>query len=170
MIVEQLLVYLKNIPPEAATVILAILPVVELRGALPVALLVYDLPPYLAVILAIIGNSLPIYPILIFLEFGAKHLRDRWSVADRFFNWLFERTRRKLEAKVDKYGVWALALFVAVPLPITGAWTGSIAAFIFGIPKRKALLSIGLGLIMAAAIVTLITYSASYTVRELFLL
>ena len=166
MIVEVLVNYLSAVPPRVATVILAMIPVAELRGALPVALVWYKLPLFEAVGLSLLGNILPVYPILVFLEYGAKFLRERSEVADRFFNWLFERTRRKLQANVDKYGVWALALFVAVPLPVTGAWTGTVAAFIFGLSRPKAMMAIGAGLLMAAMIVALLTMTASYTVRE----
>lgn len=166
MIVEMLVKYLSAVPPEIATLILAMMPVVELRGALPVALVWYKLALPEAVGLSFIGNMLPVYPILIFLEYGAKFLRERSVVAERFFNWLFERTRQKLQLKVDKYGVWTLALFVAIPLPVTGAWTGTVAAFIFGLSKPKAMLAIAAGLIISALIVTLITMTASYTVNE----
>ena len=71
------------------------------------------------------------------------------------FNWLFARTRKKVKGKLEKYGVAGLILFVAVPLPVTGAWTGCAAAHVFGIPLRKALPAVMLGILMAGVVVTL---------------
>jgi uncharacterized membrane protein len=73
---------------------------------------------------------------------------------NRFFTWLFERTRSKTIDKYIKYGYWALILFVAIPLPITGAWTGSVAAYIFNIPFKKSWWLILLGIIIAGLIMT----------------
>jgi uncharacterized membrane protein len=72
---------------------------------------------------------------------------------DRFFEWLFARTRKRSGA-LEKYGAIGLVLFVAIPLPVTGAWTGSAAAFLFGIPFRKAFPIILLGVMIAGGLVT----------------
>jgi len=85
-----------------------------------------------------------------------------------FFDWLFDRTRRKLTGRVEKYGYWALTLFVAVPLPVTGAWTGALAAFVFGLPKKKALLAIFVGVCISATIVTLVTVGSSALFTSFF--
>ena len=77
----------------------------------------------------------------------------RWKTWDRFFSWLFERTRRKHTHNFERWEATALALFVGVPLPLTGAWTGAAAAFVFGLRFRTALLAIAAGVVMAAAIV-----------------
>jgi len=114
---------LAGVPPVIATLVLAMMPVGELRGALPVALLVYQLPVVLAVALSILGNMIPIFFVLEYIDDVVSWLSSRSPLAKRFFEWLFERTRRKLTDRVEKYGYWALALFVAVPLPVTGAWT-----------------------------------------------
>lgn len=77
----------------------------------------------------------------------------------KFFNWLFNRTRKKTQAKIEKYGSLALILFVAIPLPYTGAWTGSLAAWLFGIPFKKSILNIFIGILIAGIIVTVTTLS-----------
>jgi uncharacterized membrane protein len=159
---------MRSVPSEVATVILATLPVGELRGALPVAILVYKMPVWPAVILSVLGNMLPVYFLLLFNERVADWLSERSSLARSFFDWLFERTRRKLHAKVEKYGYWALALFVAVPLPVTGAWTGTLAAFVFGMPRKKAFIAIFVGVCVSAAIVTGITMGTFSVVKTLF--
>jgi len=136
-------------------IIMAALPVAELRGAIPLAILVYKMPWTVAYILSIIGNLLPVVPLLLFLGPVSEFLR-RWKIFDIFFNWLFKRTRRK-EKSFQKYGPFALMLFVAIPLPVTGAWTGCAAAFLFGIPFFRAFTMIAFGVMFAGVIVTLAT-------------
>lgn len=147
-----------NFPPELATFLIAMIPIAELRGALPVALVVYDLPVWLAYVWAVIGNLLPVIFLLWWLEPISRFLSGHFSVFDRFFRWLFARTRRRFTTTSQRYGTFiALVLFVAIPLPITGAWTGSVAAFIFGIPFKRAFPAIVLGVLIAGVIVTLTT-------------
>ena len=165
-ILEQLVTALAGVPAELATVVLAMVPIGELRGALPVALLVYELPLVQAVFFSILGNLIPVYFLLLFFEHGAAWAQRHSPLADRILEKLYERTRRKLEDKVEKYGPWALALFVGIPLPVTGAWTGSLAAFVFGLPRKQALVAIFLGLLLSAAIVTLLTLGTFATVQS----
>jgi len=150
----------QNLPAELATLLIALIPIGELRVAIPVGILSFDLPWWSAYIFAVIGNMIPVFFLLYLLEPVYKFLDKRSPFFHRMFEWVFKRTRRKLEKKVQKYGVWALMLFVMVPLPITGAWTGSIAAFIFGMKYKKALLAIFLGVLIAGVIVTLISVGA----------
>ena len=144
--------FLGGLPPELVVVVLAMVPVLELRGALPVAVAVYHMDIASALALSIFGNLLPVVPLLLFLEPVSGWLR-RWKTWDRFFSWLFERTRRKHTHNFERWEAMALALFVGVPLPLTGAWTGAAAAFVFGLRFRTALLAIAAGVVMAAAIV-----------------
>jgi uncharacterized membrane protein len=148
-----------QIPHWLATVIIAMLPVSELRGALTIALAPTDIGGYgmsvpEAYILAVIGNMIPVVPLLLFLGPVSNFLR-RWKVWDMFFTWLFTRTHHKHSARFEKYGTLALILFVAIPLPVTGAWTGCAAAFVFGIEFKHAFLAIFTGVLIAGMIVTL---------------
>lgn len=144
-----------GVPDWLATVLIAMLPIAELRGAIPVALGVYDLSIPASYLLSVIGNLIPVVFLLLWLEPVSSFLMKRVKVFDKFFNWFFERTRRKFTKKYEKWGYFALVLFVAIPLPITGAWTGSIAAFLFGIPFKKALPLIICGVLIAGVVVTL---------------
>lgn len=147
----QLLVEgLKGIPKELIVLITAALPVSELRGAIPLALS-FGMPPAKAFWLSITGNLIPIIPILFLLEPVSLRLR-RFRVWSRYFDWLFERTRRRAK-QVEKYEFLGLILFVAVPLPMTGAWTGAIAASLFKVKFRYALAAIVLGVFIAGVIV-----------------
>jgi uncharacterized membrane protein len=143
--------------PEILTFLLAASPISELRGAIPVAIGIYQFPIVKALSIAIVGNLLPIPFILWGLEPFSKWLRARSKPADRFFAWLFARTRTRFVKTYELYADLGLAIFVAIPLPITGAWTGAVAAFLFGIPPKRALPFIALGVLGAATIVTLST-------------
>lgn len=153
---EQLIELLVSIPSWFATIILSALPISELRGAIPIAIGVYGIDPIEAYFLAVLGNLIPVIPLLLFLEPVSNFLR-RFKLGDMFFTWLFTRTRQKHSDRMEKYGLLALTMFVAIPLPVTGAWTGCAAAFVFGIKFRHALLAIFAGLLIAGIVVTLVT-------------
>jgi len=139
-------------PQEAIVVIISALPVVELRGALPVAIRLFDLPWYQALYLALIGNLLPVPLLLLFFESVAS-VTSKTDTGRRLVDWVFKRTR-KHAAIVEKYERIGLTLFVAIPLPGTGAWTGSIAAFLCGLKFNRSFLSIAAGVVISGAIVT----------------
>lgn len=151
---ERVIDFLNGLPKEAITVIVAALPVAELRGAIPLALAMKQ-PLAKTLILAYIGNMLPVIPLLVLLEPVSNKVRHI-SILRSFFDWLFERTKRKAEI-VQRYEAIGLILFVAIPLPITGAWTGCIAASLFKIKFRYAFPAILIGVIIAGIIVTTLT-------------
>ena len=131
-------------------------PIAELRGGLPLAIS-YGFSPVAAFFLAIAGNLLPVLPILLGLGWGEKLLL-RWPLSMRLLDWVFTRTRRKGRL-IERYGAVGLILLVAIPLPVTGAWTGAIAAFLFGIPPKRAFLLISVGVLIAGAVVLVLTLS-----------
>jgi len=139
------------------TVFGAMFPITELRVAIPVAISVYGLSWQLALFCSLLGNVI----ITVILMFGLGpitcFLRKHIKIFDRFFAWLFARTRRKHSKMFDIWGSVALIVFVAVPLPGTGAWSGSLAAFVFGIKPKKAIPLISLGLLIAGIAVVLLT-------------
>jgi uncharacterized membrane protein len=130
------------------------LPILELRGAIPLGIAVYNLSPQTAFFVSVLGNFTAALIILLVLPLIVDWLMAKSYFLNRFFTWLFERTRSKTIDKYIKYGYWALILFVAIPLPITGAWTGSVAAYIFNIPFKKSWWLILLGIIIAGLIMT----------------
>lgn len=137
---------------ELLVLLTAAAPISELRGAIPLGIIKFGFSLYKTLVISIIGNMLPVIPILFLLQPFAEKVR-RFDIFKRFFDWLFERTRRKAEL-VQRYEALGLILFVAIPLPITGAWTGSVAATLFKIRFRYALLAIFLGVLIASIIVT----------------
>lgn len=128
------------------------LPLTELRITIPMAIAM-GMAPWRAFFLAIIGNMIPIIPILILLE-PVSNLVRRITFFDNLFNWLIKRTRTKSQ-QVQKYGALGLILFVGIPLPGTGAWTGAMLAWLFGINFWFAITSIFLGVILAGLILTI---------------
>lgn len=142
---------------ELWTIVYSAIPVTELRATIPLAITVWHVKPLTAFILAVIGNSLPILVIILGLN-KIVQLAERYSKFwSRVIEAVFRRTRRKTSQQFEKYGLLALCLFVAVPLPMTGAWTGAIAAWLFGVPARKAFWPIFAGVIIAGIIVTFLT-------------
>lgn len=137
------------------TIMLAMVPIAELRVAIPIAIVKFGINPTTAYLASVFGNLVPVIFILYLLEAVSNFLIKRFVFWKKFFDWLFSRTRNKLEKNYQIYGCVALAIFVAIPLPATGAWTGSAAAYLFGIPKWKAFVFISLGVATAGVIVTL---------------
>lgn len=153
MMLEQFLHILHNLPKELIIVLVGALPIFELRGAIPLGF-AWHLPWQKIFFLSVLGNLLPIPFILILLEPLSNRLRQ-FKFWRKFFDWLFERTRKKAKT-VERYEFWGLAIFVGIPLPMTGAWTGAVAASLLKMRFRKAFFSIALGVLMAAVIVTVL--------------
>ncbi|MFC1862079.1 COG2426 family protein [Chloroflexota bacterium] len=137
---------------ELVVLFIAALPVLELRGAIPIAINVLGLPWYYALSLALLGNLIPVPFLLLSLKTITKWL-SRIAFFHRPLNWLFERTKRRGRI-IDRYKRIGLAMFVAIPLPATGAWTGSLAAILFGLEFKHAFSAILAGVIVAGIIIT----------------
>jgi uncharacterized membrane protein len=134
------------------TVLLCLLPVSELRGGLPFALS-RGVPLWAAYLICVGANTLVAPLVYLFLS-SAHRLLERWQPYRRLFDRLVERSRRKVHAKVERYGYAGLMLFVAVPLPITGAYTGTLGAWILGMDRRKTILAVCAGVILAGIVVS----------------
>ena len=151
MIKAFVLFLLNLLPIEWVTVIVGALPVLELRGAIPLALSMNE-PLLKTYLLAVLGNLIPVVPLLLFLRPVSEYLR-RFRLWRKFFEWLFKRTERRADV-IQRYEALGLIIFVAIPLPMTGAWTGSIAASLFKIKMKYALPCICIGVLIAGAVVT----------------
>ena len=133
-------------------VILSAAPVSELRGAIPLALGHFNFSIQKAVILSVFGNMLPVVPLLLGLN-KFSEIAMKVPVLNKLLNWWFNRTKKHSEV-VEKYEALGLILFVAIPLPVTGAWSGCVAAYLLGIKFKYALPAIFTGVLIAATIVT----------------
>ncbi len=139
--------------------IISMLPVVELRGAIPVgyAMGIELIPNFLV---SVVGNLLPVPFILLLVP---KVIAWLGKSRVKFFNKIAEFLVNKVQKnthKITKYATMGLFLFVAIPLPGTGAWTGSLIAAMIDMPKKKSFISVLLGVLMAGIIVSAICYGA----------
>lgn len=145
----------KKFSKEAVVVALATLPIFELRGSIPWAIHHYKMSWQKAYILSVIGNFLPI-PIIFFILKFCLDILSRVPIFASFFKWIFKRTRKKGRL-IKKYEALGLILFVMIPLPITGGWTGSVAAYLFEVKFLPAMFCILTGICFAGVIVTILS-------------
>jgi len=155
------------VTPEIQIFLLAMTPIGELRVSLPAALTIYHLDWGLAYLISVIGNLVPVVFLLLFLEPVFSRLSKNFKIFQQFSSWFSTRARKKYEARIEKYGRFALVVFVAIPLPLSGGWTGSLVAFLFGIPFKIAFPLITLGIMIAGLIVLLAT-QAGITIEKYF--
>lgn len=140
-------------------IICSMIPIIELRGGIPLGMAL-GLPWWQSFIYAVIGNMIPVPFILLFIKkFIAWTTSCRVKFLNKFGNWLVRKAEKNRE-KIEKYSFFGVCLFVAVPLPVTGAWTGSLVASVIDMKFWKALFSCFIGVLIAATIVTLIAYGA----------
>ena len=142
-----------------STLLISMVPVIELRGALPVAIAGFHLPIWYAVLLCIIGNLIPVPFIIIFIQKIFAWLRKIFPKLDGFITALETRAEKKSDT-VQKYAFWGLFVLVAIPLPGTGAWTGALVAAMLKMKLKRAFPAIALGVVGAAIIVLTVTGGA----------
>lgn len=165
--VDAIVQMVSGIPAIYAVSLLAMLPVVELRAALPVALEVYQFSIPKALLITIAANMVPAFLILYIWEWFIGLVGRYWPWLHTILRRIEEKTKGSWQKKIDAYGPLALAIFVAIPLPGSGVWTGALAAWIFGLKRSKALWAIFIGLILSAIAVLIITLSAGSVIRYL---
>lgn len=161
-IVQNLIISLKNIfSKEAIVLIISLLPILELRGGL-IAAAILKIPYIKAAIICIIGNIFPIPFILLFLN-RIFSFMEKWEPTKKIVKH-FRNLANKNKSKIDKYGFWGLVLFVGIPLPGTGAWTGSLVASVFDMDIKRASLGIFLGILLAFIIMSIISYGLIFNI------
>jgi uncharacterized membrane protein len=142
----------------ALTLLASVSPISELRGGIPLGISL-GLDPLFTFFIAVIANILIFFPVFFALRLFYDKLLYRIPLFDKYL----DNLRKRGKPKVEKYGFWGLFLFVAIPLPITGAYTGTILAWLLGMDWKKAFPAVGLGVIAAGVIVLLITLGAIST-------
>ena len=130
------------------------LPIGELRAAIPLGIITHDLGWFETYWWAVLGNMVPVPFLLWGLDPGSKLVGRFPNPAHRFLVWRTKRLREGRTALFERWGALALVPFVALPLPVTGAWTGCLAAWAFGLPRGKSLAAIAVGVLTAGVIVT----------------
>ncbi len=150
---------LSALPDWLVTVLISMMPFVELRLSLPLAIAYYGMDWHLALAIAVIGNVIPIPFIMLFLGKVERWLRKyRWweKKMDKFFDY----TRRRATSTIKRYEVIGLWLYVAIPLPVTGAWTGALIAYLFALDMKRSFCSITAGVLTAGLIMLFLTLGA----------
>lgn len=145
-----------NVGKELIVFIISMIPILELRGALLVAGPLLGVPVAKAIPLSVIGNIIPVPFILLLIT-----PIFRWMKGTRVFKPMVDKLEAKAMSKsdkIEKYEFWGLVLFVGIPLPGTGAWTGSLIAALLGIKFKKAFPAVILGICMATVIMWFISY------------
>ena len=151
-----------------ATIVIGMTPIIELRGAIPVGVFTFHLSYVEAFILSFIGNIIPVY-------FIVKYIRPlfdffgRWKPFKIVIDWATKRATRKIEEseKLQNFAALGLFLFVAIPLPGTGAWVGSLIANFLDIPPKKAIPPIIAGVLTAGFIILAMTAAANGGIQYL---
>ena len=151
---------------ELLVLFISMLPILELRGGM-VAAAVFGLPVWEAFLICIIGNLLPI-PFILWLITPVFNWMKKWNI----FRGLVEKLERKASGEksqqIRKYEFWGLMLFVGIPLPGTGAWTGCLIAALLNMDKKKATLAAVLGVLIASVIMGLFSYGLLNWIINLF--
>ncbi|OHA62332.1 MAG: hypothetical protein A2117_00540 [Candidatus Wildermuthbacteria bacterium GWA2_46_15] len=143
--------------PELKVFLVAMSPIVELRGAIPLALGVYHLPLWSAYLLSVSGNFIPLVGIMVLARPVSQFLSARSFLFEKLFFWLFSQARKKTE-KLSRLGRdLTVVILTALPIPFVGGWTGALAAFVLEIPLKRALVLLSMGVALAGAIVMTLT-------------
>jgi uncharacterized membrane protein len=161
--------WIVTFPPDLATALMAMIPILELRAAIPFGIEVFGLSPVEALIMSYLGNAVPAFIVLFGLEAIAKWSNKHVKWCNRCITRFMKRTERTFHGKYKRYGALALFIFTAIPLPVTGVWTASVAAVVFRIKWKYSLPAILLGMVAAGVIVTLVTLFAGGMVRNIIL-
>ena len=148
-------IFTGSVPDELIIFFISVLPILEWRGGL-IAASILDVNAVQAIIICVIGNILPIPFILLFFNKVVGWMKER-KICERFINWLENKSMSKSK-KIETAEFWGLMIFVGIPLPGTGAWTGAVIAAMLGLRWKKSMLAISLGVLIAAAIMFIIAY------------
>ena len=142
---------------EILVFIISVLPILELRGGLLAATLL-EVDPLVAYVISIIGNILPVPFILFFIKRIIVWMRkSKVNLFNKFAKFLDEKVEKNKE-KIEKYGYLGLILFVGVPLPGTGAWTGCLLAAVLDMDRKKSFACVVCGVLMASIIMMVLSY------------
>jgi len=143
--------------PEFKIFLTSMSPVGELRASIPLGVGIFHLPLWEVFLISVIGNILIVAILLVSLERVSLILMRSSQFFNKWLNWLFEKTKKRHKRKFELWKEFALIFLVGLPLPFTGGWTGSLCAFLFRIPFKKALTLIAIGVILAGVIVSFFT-------------
>jgi uncharacterized membrane protein len=142
----------------AKVLLVTVSPISELRIGIPLGIRL-GLDPWFTFLIAVVANALIFFPVF----FVLRLFYDKFLFRIPLFGRYLDSLRKRGKPIVDKYGFWGLAFFVAVPLPLTGAYTGTILAWLLDVDWKKASAAVGLGVVVAGVVVFLIALAATST-------
>ena len=152
--------FLNIVGEELCVFFCSMLPIIELRGAIPLGAGL-GLPWWQTYLIAVAGNMLPVPIILLFVKSVLNWMaKCRVKLFNKVAGKMFEKAERNRD-KIERYAFWGLTLFVAIPLPATGAWTGTLVAALFDMKFWKSVLAALLGVLIAGVVMTLISYGVA---------
>lgn len=159
--------FLNTVGEELCVFFCSMLPIIELRGAVPLGA-GFGLPWWQTYLIAVVGNMLPVPIILLFVKSVLTRMaRSHVALLNKVANKMFEKAEKN-RARIERYAFWGLTLFVAIPLPATGAWTGTLVAALFDMKFWKSILAALLGVMIAGVIMTLVSYGVVAAFGVLF--
>jgi len=167
IMVSSIVQLFANFDPHWAVFFLSMIPVTELRASIPIGIEVYHLAIWKVWLISVVGCFLP----ALFLLWVMPQLHDfliKSKVFGKMFTTRLKQAEKAFSGKYAKYGALGLVIFISIPLPLTGSWSGALVAFIFNIPFKKSWPLILAGVCVSATIVTLITLFAGGTIRGIF--
>ena len=149
--------FLETVGKELCVFFCSMIPIIELRGAIPMGA-VFAMPFWQSYILSVIGNMVPVPFILLLIKKVIQWMsKSKVKFFNKIANYLLNKVEKKRE-RIEKYAFWGVCLFVAIPLPVTGAWTGSLVAAMIDMKFWKALLSCLFGVMISGIVMTIISY------------
>lgn len=149
--------FLETVGEELCVFFCSMIPIIELRGAIPLGAAL-GLPWWVSYLLSVVGNMLPVPIILLFVKAVITWMsKSKVNFFNKVADFLYKRVEKRRD-KIEKYSFWGVCLFVAVPLPVTGAWTGSLVAAMIDMKFWKALVSCLFGVMIAGVVMTAVSY------------
>lgn len=161
---EYIVELFANFPDSVATVLIAMIPITELRASIPIAITQFEMNPIVAMGYSILGNVIAGALVLFFVEHLLHLFLAQSKTLESLWQKYINRIHKNNKVKFEKWGSAMLVTFVAIPLPMTGIFTGAVAASIFQIPFKQAFPLLAIGSVISGIIVTLITVGATYMI------
>ena len=158
---------LKKLGRSLAVFICSMIPIIELRGSIPLGASI-GIPFWQNYLISVIGNMIPVPFILLFISSVLSWMsKSKIKWISKLAGWVYKRADKN-KSKIEKYTFWGLFIFVAIPIPGTGAWTGSLIAALLNIKFSKSIIAVFLGVLAAGVIMTLISYGVVGLIAKLF--
>ncbi|MDE2836350.1 MAG: small multi-drug export protein [Chloroflexota bacterium] len=152
-------------PDELLVLLTAMTPIGELRASIPLAITSMEMPWPRAFGLSVVGNVIPVPFILYALRMVGARIEAQQNVAGRLLRWRTARIQQSWGPLVRRYGFFGIVLAVAIPLPLTGAWTGALIVWTLHVPARRGLPAIAMGVVIAGIVVTALTLAGIELIR-----